>query len=211
MSARPSPLTGNLIAGLTPKIGVSDGCDGPVDCVQLFGSHLADRALAGLNRVMEQGVEPLARMIWAPSPSPGKGKGQEDGSPQKQDRSPLREPPITADPLVLRGDPESLNDQQVDQNGIDQQDEINSLRSKPLPPDLPPPELLEEAVDSSVEAIPDNEPSSSDQDNDEIKDELIGAPPPPELPPLPPLDPLPLRALPTIERGLDEASGNNEG
>ena len=28
---------------------------------------MADRALAGLNRVMEQGVEPLARMIWAPT------------------------------------------------------------------------------------------------------------------------------------------------
>ena len=211
MSARQFPLRGNLIAGLTPKIGVDDDCNGPIACVQLFGSHLADRALAGLNRVMEQGVEPLARMIWAPSPSPRQRNNQPDQSPQKQDRSPLREPPITADPLVLRGDPGSANDERFDSGLGDQLDGGNSLRSKPLPPDLPPPELLEEAIAPPTETELEISPPTSEEERDVIEDELIGAPPPPELPPLPPLDPLPVRPLPSIEQGINQGFTSPEG
>ena len=87
---------------------MDEGCDGPLDCVSSFGNHLADRALAGLNRVMEQGVEPLARMIWGPSKQPhqaGLAPADADDRSVDLDRAPLREPPITADPLVLREQP----------------------------------------------------------------------------------------------------------
>ncbi len=60
---------------------------------QLLGG-LTDRVLAGFNRLMAQGVEPLARLIWAPQlrSTPG----------QKVQRPPLREPVITADPQAVQ-------------------------------------------------------------------------------------------------------------
>ena len=85
---------------------------------------------------MEQGVEPLARMIWAPSPTPKPREDLKDQPQQDPDRSPLREPPITADPLVLRDQPAVMDD---DWDAGDD--------SLPLPPDLPPPVLLEDALD----------------------------------------------------------------
>ena len=42
---------------------------------------------------MEQGVEPLARLFWAP-------RGSDPH--RSNDKAPLREPPISADPLALR-------------------------------------------------------------------------------------------------------------
>ena len=192
MSQRTTPLRGSLLEGLTPKLPGETQCEGPVDCVQLFGAHLADRALAGLNRVMEQGVEPLARMIWAPSSTPKPRKDLPDQPQQDLDRSPLREPPITADPLVLRDQPPVMDD---DWDGGD----VNPQ----LPPDLPPPVLLEDALDQpqpteslddSVNEKPaaDAPPEQQDDPVPMVEDELIGAPPPPELPPLPPVNPLPL-------------------
>ena len=197
MSRRTTPLRGNLLEGLTPKLSGDSQCDGPLDCVQAFGGHLADRALAGLNRVMEQGVEPLARMIWAPSPTPKPSEGLPDQPQQDPDRSPLREPPITADPLVLREQPPAMDD---DLKG----DEINP----PLPPDLPPPVLLEDALDQpprepldeNVNKKPPSEETPERPNATAIEPvrekELIGAPPPPELPPLPPVNPMPLAPPP---------------
>ena len=169
LSPRQRPLRGDLIASLTPKISGDQACEGPVDCLGALAGHLADRALAGLNRVMEQGVEPLARLIWAPAtrtktPSPA------DAPPAGSDRAPLREPPITADPLVLqepviRMAPEQPEDPIVPEP-VEQPSQQPFEPVFPLPPDLPPPLLLDPP------ALP--EPIGLEQ-----------APPPPLLPPLP--------------------------
>ena len=181
LSRRQIPLQGNLIAGLTPKLVMDEACDGPLDCVSSFGSHLADRALAGLNRVMEQGVEPLARMIWAPS-SPTKPADAGD-SDVDLDRAPLREPPITADPLVLREQPALIPESEpAEPDPDDSWTEPQPFA--PLPPDLPPPTFLDEPPANPAEVLLDG---SADAAN---ADRLEGAPPPPELPPLPPA-PLP--------------------
>ena len=199
MSQRTTPLRGSLLEGLTPKLPGESQCEGPLDCVQVFGAHLTDRALAGLNRVMEQGVEPLARMIWAPSPNPKLREGLQDQPQQDPDRSPLREPPITADPLVLRDQPAEMDD-----------DWDGGANNPPLPPDLPPPVLLEDALDqpqppeSLEESVnvkpPVDEPQEPEDDDITplVEDELIGAPPPPELPPLPPVNPMPLPPPPPV-------------
>ena len=181
LSRRQVPLQGNLIAGLTPKLVMDEACDGPVACVSSFGNHLADRALAGLNRVMEQGVEPLARMIWGPS-SPTKPADAGD-SGLDLNRAPLREPPITADPLVLREQPaliRELEPAEPDSDGS----WTEPQRFAPLPPDLPPPTLLDEPPANPAEVLL-AEPADAVS-----PDRLQEVPPPPELPPLPPA-PLP--------------------
>ncbi len=198
LSPRKRWLRGDLVAGLTPKLIEQQSCEGPVDCVQLVGGHLADRALAGLNRVMEQGVEPLARMIWAPSPRSKPTQDRDDSAaPMNPDRSPLREPPITADPLVLR-----------EQSPLDRDDPSQDLSADeiwdrsdpflPLPPDLPPPIVLDEAIEAE---IPDEDGSLQREPRldadlfDGVDDGLSDAPPPPELPPL---DLAPLQSLPSM-------------
>ena len=184
LSPRQIPLRGNLIAGLAPRKVMDEGCDGPIDCVSSFGAHLADRALAGLNRVMEQGVEPLARMIWGPSnlTKPGTPADADD-SGVDLDRAPLREPPITADPLVLREQPAVIRQLEPSEPDPDASSDDSSDTSwtepqpfVPLPPDLPPPIVLDEPMLNPAEVLLE-EP----------------APPvtvPPDLPPLPPV-PLP--------------------
>ena len=198
LSPRQRWLRGDLVAGLTPKLIEQQSCEGPVDCVQLVGGHLADRALAGLNRVMEQGVEPLARMIWAPSPRSKPTQDRDDSAaPMNPDRSPLREPPITADPLVLREQPPLDRD---DPSQDLSADEIwdRSDPFLPLPPDLPPPIVLDEAIEAE---IPDEDGSLQREPRldadlfDGVDDGLSDAPPPPELPPL---DLAPLQSLPSM-------------
>ena len=192
LSTRQRPLRGDLMAGLTPKLTGDQSCEGPVDCSLAFGQHLADRALAGLNRVMEQGVEPLARLIWAPSPSktspsqsspsktsapaqlPGSPLAPDRTQPATSDRSPLREPPITADPLVLQEPVIRMAPEEPD-DPVLSEDLDNPLPRAfepviPLPPDLPPPLLLDPLLD------PTSEPDQIGLDQ---------APPPPLLPPLP--------------------------
>ena len=67
-----------------------------------FSGQLADRALAGFNRLMEQGVVPLARLIWSPSKTP---------SPTRPSSgAPFREPPITADPTGAAASPDCPSD-----------------------------------------------------------------------------------------------------
>ena len=123
LSERALPLRGDLLSSLAPRAGVRR-CGGPLECGQTLGGQIVDRALAGFNRLMEQGVEPLARMIWAP-----RGKGTPNRSRQ---RSPLREPPITADPMALR---------ELQQ---EQQNSPSDALTAPLAPDLPPPLLLQD-------------------------------------------------------------------
>jgi hypothetical protein len=123
LTQRPIPLQGNLLASLTPRLG-NRGCGNPLQCGQTLGGQILDRALAGFNRLMEEGVEPVARLIWAP-------KGPRDPS-RTALRSPLREPPITADPMALR---------QLQQSASSS---AESLEESPLAPDLPPPLLLQE-------------------------------------------------------------------
>ena len=183
LSPRQIPLQGNLIAGLTPRLVMDEGCDSPIDCVSSFGNHLADRALAGLNRVMEQGVEPLARMIWGPSNLTRPGSPADaDDSGVDLDRAPLREPPITADPLVLREQPAVIRQLEPSEPNPDDSSDSSSDTSwtepqpfVPLPPDLPPPIVLDQPMLNPAEVLVD-EP----------------APPLTSLPDLPPLPPVSL-------------------
>jgi hypothetical protein len=156
-----------LLASLTPRLGQRD-CSNPLQCGQSFGAQLADRALAGLNRLMEQGVEPVARLIWSPAPL-----AQPPGSAK---RAPLREPPITADPLALRELQESAANSTLE----------NELT--PEAPDLPPPLVLLDG-----QPLP-QEPEFLNGDADALApaeamppgDFPLGAPtPPPLLPPRP--------------------------
>ncbi len=197
LSSRQIPLRGNLIANFAPRLPGDEACTGPLECLQAVGNRMADRALAGLNRVMEQGVEPFARLIWAPT-NPVKPDVEQLPDPASGlNRSPLREPPITADPLVLLEPPSKL-DPEVESmiKGRDYGGVEPFAPQVPLPPDLPPPVLLETASpDAPVIPDPDSDLGLND-DTDEtmvidLRDSLEGAPPPPELPPLNP-PPLPV-------------------
>ena len=93
LSRRETPLQGSLLAGLAQRLPDA-GCGTPLHCVHQLGNTLVDRALAGLNRLMEQGVEPVARLLWAP---------RVPHHPQRPaQKAPLREPVINADPQPLR-------------------------------------------------------------------------------------------------------------
>ena len=181
LSPRQIPLQGNLIAGLTPKLVMDEACNGPADCVLSFGNHLADRALAGLNRVMEQGVEPLARMIWGPSTPIKPGAPADAGDAGVDvDRAPLREPPITADPLVLREQPALIRELEPAEPDPDDS-WIEPQPFAPLPPDLPPPIVLDEPTANPAEVL------LAEPVDAVTSDLLQEAPPPPDLPPLPPV------------------------
>ncbi len=196
LSPRQRWLRGDLVAGLTPKLIEQQSCAGPVECAQKVGSHLADRALAGLNRVMEQGVEPLARIIWAPSPrSKSEQDSDDSAAPINLDRAPLREPPITADPFVLREQPSIDRDDLDPDRGGDETGDRSDL-FLPLPPDLPPPIVLDESIEPFArdeKGFLQPQPRLDFDLNDGLDYGLNDAPPPPELPPLElaPLQPLP--------------------
>jgi len=169
LSERRNQLRGGLTANLSERLQSQASCSGPVDCAQMFGTRLADRALAGLNRVMEQGVEPIARMIWTPKPLVRDNNPESPDGPELRDRAPLPEPPITADPLVLLEQPAG-DDLTVPQDPA-------LLPFEPtLPPDLAPSEVILTPPEPMAEAV-DPEPP---EDPERL---LIGAPPPPVLPP----------------------------
>jgi hypothetical protein len=126
LSRRDIPLQGSLLTGLSAR-AAEGPCSNPLSCGQTLGSQLVDRALAGFNRLMEQGVEPIARLIWAPRPSEVDPKMARRGSP-------LREPPISADPLALR-------QRQSEERGAADGRDANS-EPLGLPADLPPPLVL---------------------------------------------------------------------
>ena len=175
LSQRAVPLQGNLLASLTPRLG-SGGCSNPLQCGQTLGGQILDRALAGFNRLMEQGVEPIARLIWAP-------RGPQPTQPGSQ-RAPLREPPITADPMALR------ELQQSEEAAMSSED------MAPLAPDLPPPLLLQDGQElpanpDATSADPGLVPAEAEADavapeqRQALEQGLVplNAPPPP--PPLP--------------------------
>ena len=123
-------LQGSLLANLSP-LSDEKGCGNPISCGMGFSGQLADRALAGFNRLMEQGVVPLARLIWSPSKTP---------SPTRPSSgAPFREPPITADPTELQQAPIAPAIPPY----LD--DLITPVKPAPLPPDLPSPETFSEA------------------------------------------------------------------
>ena len=178
LSQRVLPLQGDLLASLTPR-GRRRRCDGPLQCGQSLGTQLMDRALAGFNRLMEQGVEPMARLIWAP-----RVNKPQQGNPQ---RAPLREPPITADPMALRELQESEADAASDQE------------TAPLAPDLPAPLLLQEGEELPADPqFEELEPQPAVPQADAVAPveaqppgrQPLGAPPPPPL--LPPSAPPPV-------------------
>ncbi|WP_396099236.1 hypothetical protein [Cyanobium sp. WAJ14-Wanaka] len=178
LSRRHQILQGSLLAGMASRSGPS-GCGNPFQCGQTLGGQLVDRALAGFNRLMEKGVDPIARLIWAP-----KGKG---GS--NSDRAPFRETPISADPLALR------QQQQEATQGADYQKPNKELN---LPADLPPPLLLPDGYGLTEPAEPAaaTAPEESGDPNGEGASQPPTAPPPPTVgsvkpgapaaPPLPP-------------------------
>jgi hypothetical protein len=182
LSERGVPLQGSLLAGLSAK--AADGpCGNPLSCGQTLGGQLMDRALAGFNRLMEQGVEPIARLIWAPRPGASTkvaGRG-----------APLREPPISADPLALR-------QRQVEETS-NPEATLSGNETLELPPDLPPPLLLPDGTplpsETGVAGTEPPEPPPPLADgavNTQPSSASVtvistpGAPPPPLLPPTAP-------------------------
>ena len=184
-------LVGNLARGLRSKVA----CQGPLACLEDAGNRLVDRALAGLNRVMEQGVEPVARLIWRPKRQPLKPGLSRDEQQARPDRAPLPEPPITADPLVLMEEPRPGN-----ATDLGEADSVLPAIERDLPPDLPPPVLLKpeprrpdelqapstnRSLDREIGSESEAESQPVEADDQRLPDAgvLLGAPPPPVLPP----------------------------
>ena len=94
LSRRSEPLQGSLLARLSPQLPQSR-CHHPLDCGQQLVSGVFDRALAGFNRLMERGVEPVARLVLAPL-------WRATTAPHSRPGTPLREPVITADPAPIQ-------------------------------------------------------------------------------------------------------------
>ncbi|MDA0717994.1 MAG: hypothetical protein O2839_07260 [Cyanobacteria bacterium] len=137
LSTRPAPLQGSLLAVMAARTA-AEACGNPFQCGQTLVGQLMDRALAGFNRLMEQGVEPIARLIWAP-------RGPNDPL-RASAKAPMREPAITADPLSLRL-------RQTSQAEVPDQSEV-LLETLGLPADLPLPLFLPEG-----EELPKQDPS----------------------------------------------------
>ncbi|MFN7900566.1 MAG: hypothetical protein ACK5N0_13040 [Synechococcaceae cyanobacterium] len=141
---RREPLRGSLLVALARRLPTRS-CGHPLQCAQRLGGQLLDRGLAGVNRLMELGVEPMARLLWAPRPGVAAGS--------VGTRAPFREPVITADPRVLR----------LRQQLESQPQPVSQLRATPSPgtgvlpaaPELPPP-----ASASSAEASTGNDSSA---------------------------------------------------
>ena len=182
LSRRGTDLRGTLMADLGLNVRLGNRCTGPINCAQWLGGRLVDRSLAGLNRVMEQGVEPVARMIWSPTTGPYRpSEGPSQSDPAEVGRPPLPEPPITADPLVLRERPQA--DPVPDRvTGNDLTPAGQALRPglRPLlPPDLPPPVVIDESAWWPPESGHDRNLNSTVVPDAAV--ESFAAPPPPPL------------------------------
>ena len=174
LERRPYNLQGSLMANLNP-LREQQLCSNPIDCGVKFSGKVADRALAGLNRLMEQGVVPLARLIWSPTQGP---------SPTRPSSgAPLREPPITADPTAaLNASPAPSAPSLLDQGDSS----VRPVAPAPLPPDLPEPETfddsLEPAMDGGGMLVPVYDPELSIS----VGSGGLRVPEPPLLPPASP-------------------------
>lgn len=196
LSRRPTPLQGSLLAGLAVR-SAAEGCGNPFQCGQTLGSQLVDRALAGFNRLMEQGVEPIAQLIWAPL-------GPKD--PQRASaKAPLREPPISADPLALRQRqeqagstpaitgvelepldlPADLSQPLVLTDGESLPDEEDLLQGESAASLGGPPVQLQAVQPSPLQDVPSDSATGATSRATEtvlVGGPLPGAPPPPQLP-----------------------------
>ena len=166
LEQRPFYLQGNLLANLSP-LGKAHDCGNPLQCSLKLGGTVMDRALAGLNRLMEQGVVPLARMVWSPS-GPKSATRPSAGAP-------LREPPITADPSVALNSNPAPRAPELPSAGTAMGSPVTPA---PLPPDLPAPETFNSP--SSGQAVYD--PSLSITAGSDSR----STPAPPVLPPAAP-------------------------
>ena len=135
LERRSYDLQGSLLANLNP-LNREEGCSNPINCSLQLGNKVADRALAGLNRLMEQGVVPLARLVWSPTQGPAPTRPAA--------KAPLREPPITADPTaaLTAAPPPSAPQLQRDDTAA-----VRPVLPAPLPPDLPEPETFDDSID----------------------------------------------------------------
>ena len=176
LSNRSALLQGSLLTPLASSSG-PQGCGNPFQCGQTLGGQLVDRALAGFNRLMERGVEPIARLIWAP-------RGRRGEKPAAN--SPFRETPISADPLALQ-----QRQAEANKPGDNSAPGIDSLG---LPADLPAPLLLPNGTQLDAPPIP---PTTNNGDGASLPAlssptetnpgptvgaPSPGAPPPPDLP-----------------------------
>jgi hypothetical protein len=178
LGSRSSLLEGSLLTHLASASG-PQGCGNPFQCGQTLGGQLVDRALAGFNRLMERGVEPIARLIWAP-------RGRHGEPPAAN--APFRETPISADPLALR-------QRQAEANKAGE-DPGHGVESLDLPADMPAPLLLPNGAQLDAPPVPTtvtdgegaNLPSSNRTEAyplPTVGSPTPGAPPPPALPPPP--------------------------
>ena len=111
LSQRNQPLQGSLLGVVSSHLP-RQGCGSLATCFSKWGGAALDHGLAGVNRLMDQVVDLLARIVWAPR----------SGRPLKPpiQGAPLREPVITADPQPV------------------QQRQQAELRAAPEAPALPP-------------------------------------------------------------------------
>jgi len=147
LSRRSLPLPGVLLASLETRLPLND-CGNPLQCGQGLASNVADRALAGFNRLMEQGVVPLARLIWAPL-----GPQRSPGRPAQQ--APLREPVITADPQPVQAS--QRRDLAIRQDNGPLEPPAPGLpppRGLPSNPDAPAARSVEEEANPSAPKLP---------------------------------------------------------
>ncbi len=172
LSRRTLPLSGNLLASLTPHLPQSS-CGNPIQCGANMASGVAgsltDRVLAGFNRLMEQGVEPLARLIWAP-------QLQHRNPERTPQRSPLREPVITADP-------QPVQERQQRDLAIRRAEP----RDEPWAPSLPEPQAepvrsQQQAPNSTSPAATDPNPAPAPEPLAGSKDQPAGPMPPTPVP-----------------------------
>jgi hypothetical protein len=93
LSQRSQPLQGSLLGVVSSHLP-RQGCGSLATCFSKWGGAALDHGLAGVNRLMDQVVDPLARLVWAPR----------SGRPLKPpiQGAPLREPVITADPQPVQ-------------------------------------------------------------------------------------------------------------
>ena len=93
LSQRSLPLQGSLLGVVTRHLP-RQGCGSFTTCVSQWGGAVLDHGLAGVNRLMDQVVDPLARLVWAPR------SGRQVKPPVQG--APMREPVITADPQPVQ-------------------------------------------------------------------------------------------------------------
>lgn len=179
LSRRAVPLQGSLLAGLAMASGPV-GCGNPFQCGQTLGGQLVDRVLAGFNRLMEQGVEPVARLIWAP-----RGKGTQRPSV----RSPLREPPISADPIALQARQRQEDSGQLPSGEAPTTLDLPTDNAMAAPEVLPP-DALPGGEGTALGVTADN-PSSAVEATSATPEAGADVAPPLAVPPPPPPPPLP--------------------